>query len=185
MSSALQHHMVLQRIPTPVRLSSGCFGSPMHVLCCIPAKLMRLHPTSIPMDILLPPQTRSGPMTRARARAIETEVNSFLFKHSLDSHENWLLPQTKHYAFLGTKEKAVKRRQGGRRRCHRVWVWVELPYTLTSHPKPYPSPLPISVDMYNFFPYPSPIRVNGYPRVKLSRFAAHQFEHYTVINNNL
>lgn len=32
-------------------------------------------------------------MTRARARAIETEVNSFLSELPLDSHENWLLPQ--------------------------------------------------------------------------------------------
>ena len=34
------------------------------------------HPTVIPMDLPLPPQVPSGPMTQARARALETEVTS-------------------------------------------------------------------------------------------------------------
>nr|XP_020187250.1 basic proline-rich protein-like [Aegilops tauschii subsp. strangulata] len=33
-------------------------------------------------------------MTRARARAIENEVNSFLFELHSNSHESWVLPQT-------------------------------------------------------------------------------------------
>ena len=31
-------------------------------------------------------------MTRAHARAIENEVNSFLFEFRLDLHEDWVLP---------------------------------------------------------------------------------------------
>ena len=33
-------------------------------------------------------------MTRARARAIEIEVNSFLLELHSNSHESWVLPQT-------------------------------------------------------------------------------------------
>ena len=34
-------------------------------------------------------------MTRARARALETEVTSLLSQFHFDEHETWLLPQTK------------------------------------------------------------------------------------------
>ena len=50
------------------------------------------HPSSIPMDTPSSPQALKGPMTRARARAIEHEVNSLLFEFRLDSHEDWVLP---------------------------------------------------------------------------------------------
>ena len=36
------------------------------------------HPKAIPMDLPTSPTTPLGPMTRARARAIENEVNSLL-----------------------------------------------------------------------------------------------------------
>ena len=53
------------------------------------------HPLVIPMDLPSPHQAPRGPMTRARARALETEVNSFLFELHSNSRESWVLPQTK------------------------------------------------------------------------------------------
>ena len=52
------------------------------------------HPTIIPMDASTPPTTPLGPMTRARAKAIEDKVNSLLSELPLSTHETWLLPQT-------------------------------------------------------------------------------------------
>ena len=40
------------------------------------------HPTTIPMDATSTIQARSGPMTRARARAIQSEVTSLLLEFS-------------------------------------------------------------------------------------------------------
>ena len=40
-------------------------------------------------------------MTRARARAIENEVDSLLFKFWSDSHENWVLPHKDLLCILG------------------------------------------------------------------------------------
>ena len=37
--------------------------------------------------------TPLGPMTRARAKAIEDKVNSLLSELPLSTHETWLLPQ--------------------------------------------------------------------------------------------
>ena len=37
-------------------------------------------------------QAPRGPMTRARARAVETEVNSFLLDMHMDTNETWVLP---------------------------------------------------------------------------------------------
>ena len=51
------------------------------------------HPKVIPMDLPSSHQVTSGPMTRARARALETKVNSLLSELPLSMHENWLLPQ--------------------------------------------------------------------------------------------
>ena len=50
------------------------------------------HSKVIPMDLPSPHQVPSGPMTRARARALETEVTSLLSDFHFDSHETWLLP---------------------------------------------------------------------------------------------
>src|SRR5215216_2040783 len=52
------------------------------------------HPTVIPMDLPTSLKTPRGPMTRARARAIENEVNSLLIELPFDPLETWLLPQT-------------------------------------------------------------------------------------------
>ena len=49
----------------------------------------------IPMDAPTPPMTPLGPMTRARAKAIEDKVNSLLSELPLSMHETWLLPQAK------------------------------------------------------------------------------------------
>lgn len=54
-------------------------------------------------------------MTRARARAIENEVDSLLFEFHSDSHENWVLPHKDMLCILGyqgddrEKEKAKTR----------------------------------------------------------------------------
>ena len=45
------------------------------------------------MDLPTSPTTPLGPMTRARAKAIEDKVNSLLSELPLDTHETWLLPQ--------------------------------------------------------------------------------------------
>ena len=46
------------------------------------------------MDTTSTTQAPSGPMTRARARAIQSEVNSLLVELPFDPLETWLLPQT-------------------------------------------------------------------------------------------
>ena len=43
-------------------------------------------------------------MTRARARNIKNEVNSFLFESRLDSRENWILPQSETLFILRYEE---------------------------------------------------------------------------------
>ena len=43
-------------------------------------------------------------MTRARACAIENEVNSFLFNSHFDSCEDWILPQTETVFMLRYQE---------------------------------------------------------------------------------
>ena len=58
------------------------------------------HPTIIPMDASTSPTTPLGPMTRACARALETEVTSLLSQLPLESHETWLLPQTETLCIL-------------------------------------------------------------------------------------
>ena len=52
------------------------------------------HPTTIPMDATSTIQAPSGPMTRARARAIQSEVTSLLLEFSPSSSETWLLPKS-------------------------------------------------------------------------------------------
>ena len=52
------------------------------------------HPTVIPMDLPSSHQVPRGPMTRALARALETEVTSFLSDISYDPLETWLLPKS-------------------------------------------------------------------------------------------
>jgi hypothetical protein len=52
------------------------------------------HPLVIPMDPSSSHQVPRGPMTRARARALETEVTSLLNELPYESCETWLLPQT-------------------------------------------------------------------------------------------
>ena len=58
------------------------------------------HPKVIPMDLSSSHQVPSGPMTRARARALETEVTSLLSELPLSIHETWLLPQTETLCIL-------------------------------------------------------------------------------------
>ena len=44
-------------------------------------------------------------MTRARARATETEVISFLFELHPDSHESWVLPQMETLCIIRYQEE--------------------------------------------------------------------------------
>ena len=50
------------------------------------------HPSTIPMDSTPTNQAPRGPMTRARTRALETEVNSFLLSLHMDTNGILLLP---------------------------------------------------------------------------------------------
>ena len=52
------------------------------------------HPTVIPMDLPSSHQAPRGPMTRARARSLKTEVTSLLSDISYDPLETWLLPKS-------------------------------------------------------------------------------------------
>src|SRR4051812_11868506 len=52
------------------------------------------------MDLPSSHQVPSGPMTRSRARALETEVTSLLSQFHFDEHETWLLPQTETLCIL-------------------------------------------------------------------------------------
>ena len=58
------------------------------------------------MDLPSSPTTPLGPMTRARARAIETKVNSLLSELPLSTYETWLLPQAKILCVSGTWREA-------------------------------------------------------------------------------
>jgi hypothetical protein len=62
------------------------------------------HPVVIPMDSPTSPQVPRGPMTRARARAIENEVTSLLSQFPFDAHEDWMLPQTETLCILRYQE---------------------------------------------------------------------------------
>ena len=50
------------------------------------------HPSIIPMDSTSTHPPPQGPMTRARARALETEVNSFLLDLHMDTNGTCILP---------------------------------------------------------------------------------------------
>ena len=59
------------------------------------------HPTIIPMDLPSSHEVPRGPMTRARARALETEVTSFLSDITYDPLETWLLPKSEMLCMIG------------------------------------------------------------------------------------
>ena len=59
-----------------------------------------VYPRAITMDPSSPHQVPKGPMTRARARAFETEVTSLLSLHLSDSLETWLLPSSETLCIL-------------------------------------------------------------------------------------
>ena len=52
------------------------------------------HPSIIPMDSTSTTLAPRGPMTRARAKAIEDKVSSLLSELPLSMHETWLLPKS-------------------------------------------------------------------------------------------
>src|SRR3954465_6358684 len=63
------------------------------------------HPMVIPMDLPSPHQEPRGPMTRARARALENEVTSFLCDIPYDPLETWLLPKSDMLCILRCQEE--------------------------------------------------------------------------------
>ena len=62
--------------------------------------MMRSFPRSSPWTYHRLTKVPSGPMTRARARALETEVTSLLSQFHFDEHETWLLSQTETLCIL-------------------------------------------------------------------------------------
>ena len=62
----------------------------------------------IPMDTATPPTTPLGPMTRARVKAIEDEVNSLLSELPLSMHETWLLPKSELLCMIRYQEDPSK-----------------------------------------------------------------------------
>ena len=63
------------------------------------------HPTVIPMDLPSSHQEPRGPMTRARARALENEVTSFLSDIIYDPLETWLLPKSDMVCMIRCQEE--------------------------------------------------------------------------------
>ena len=60
------------------------------------------------MDLPSPHQASRGPMTRARARALETEVTSLLSDISYDPLETWLLPKSDILCMIRCQEEPPK-----------------------------------------------------------------------------
>ena len=56
------------------------------------------------MDLPSPHEVPRGPMTRARARALDTEVTSLLSDITCDSLETWLLPKSKMVCMIRYQE---------------------------------------------------------------------------------
>ena len=70
------------------------------------------HPMVIPMDLPSSHQVPTGPMTRSRARALETEVTSLLSQFHFDAHEAWLLPHMDTLCILRYNGEAKEQGQG-------------------------------------------------------------------------
>ena len=64
----------------------------------------------IPMDTTSTIQAPSGPMTRARARAIQSEVTSLLLEFPSSSSETWLLPKSKMLCVIRYNAQATEPR---------------------------------------------------------------------------
>ena len=69
------------------------------------------HPKVIPMDLHTSPTTPLGPMTRARARAIQTKVNSFLSNHHFPHVRHGYYLKRRCYVCLGTKKVTKEKLQ--------------------------------------------------------------------------
>jgi hypothetical protein len=65
----------------------------------------------IPMDPSSTPQAPSGPMTRARARALESEVTSLLCEFPCDTLGTWILPQEETLCVLRYQEEGRKQEE--------------------------------------------------------------------------
>ncbi|XBJ23609.1 hypothetical protein VPH35_001709 [Triticum aestivum] len=70
------------------------------------------------MDLPSSHQVPTGPMTRSRARAFETEVTSLLSQFHFDAHEAWLLPHMDTLCILRyhgeSKEQGEEEEEDGR-----------------------------------------------------------------------
>ena len=69
------------------------------------------------MDVPTSPSTPLGPMTRARAKAIEDKVNSLLSELPSPTHETWLLPHSETLCVIrcleASHETAIYKSQDG------------------------------------------------------------------------
>jgi hypothetical protein len=73
------------------------------------------HPMVIPMDPPTSPQAPRGPMTRARARALENEVPSLLHESPYDACETWLLPHSEMLCVLRYQEDPLEEARNNER----------------------------------------------------------------------
>ena len=83
------------------------------------------------MDLPSSPTTPPGAMTRARARAIENEVNSLLVELHFDPLETWLLPQTEMLCELRYQGEATM--QDGHQEHEENLPSPEIPVQLLNH----------------------------------------------------
>ena len=66
------------------------------------------HPTVIPMDLPSSHEEPRGPMTRARARALKTEVTTLLHDITYDPLETWLLPKSEMLCMIRYQEDPLE-----------------------------------------------------------------------------
>ncbi|XBH92798.1 hypothetical protein VPH35_083855 [Triticum aestivum] len=82
------------------------------------------HSKVIPIDLSSSHQVPSGPMTRARARALKTEVTSLLLQLPFHMRHGYYLKQ-RHFAYSGTKELAMEKLRSKEDRKRRTYAKTE------------------------------------------------------------
>ena len=83
------------------------------------------HPKVIPMDLPSSHQVPTGPMTRSRARALETEVTSLLSQFPFEHMKHGYYLKRRHYAYSGTKELAMEKLRSKENRKRKTCVKME------------------------------------------------------------
>ena len=85
------------------------------------------HPVIIPVDTTSTIQAPSGPMTRARARAIQSEVTSLLLEFPSSSSETWLLPKSEMLCVIRYNAQDTEPRAEEEETCVNTLYSPELP----------------------------------------------------------